>query len=228
MRVRVGGVNLMQKMEEQERLLGESAKQLEEQARSEEQLRRRIEERDFEAKDLDQKYSSLQEENQGALPCSATISTNISIRTTPVHHPVLCPGVRHRADKTRKLKKLFTLLEQAKDEVHAEREEAEREKEQLLDTIRDLSRDLKRALLLLDAYIPKARPPRTAPHHPAPAHVYMYTVHVLPYILLIQARCLPYRCFVTSTPFAPAPRFRFPFLTSCHNSISVHTSIIHL
>ena len=164
MRVRVGGVNLMQKMEEQERLLGESAKQLEEQARSEEQLRRRIEERDFEAKDLDQKYSSLQEENQGALPCSATISTNTSIRTTPVHHPVLCPGVRHRADKTRKLKKLFTLLEQAKDEVHAEREEAEREKEQLLDTIRDLSRDLKRALLLLDAYIPKARPPRTAPH----------------------------------------------------------------
>ena len=92
-----------------------------------------------------------------------------------------------RADKTRKLKKLFGLLEQAKDEVRDEREAAEREKEQLLDTIRGLSRDLKHTLLLLDAYIPKARPPC--------AHLRaLYNVN-----LLVQ--CLSVHSFALTFPY---------------------------
>ena len=81
----VGGENLLDKAEEQERLLGESAKELEETIATEQKLREKLEAKEAERLDIEEKYSSLQEEAAG---------------------------------KTRKLKKVWGMLQSAKSELN--------------------------------------------------------------------------------------------------------------
>lgn len=120
-RIIVGGENLLEKAEEQERLLEESAKELEERKRKAEQLHKALEEKEAERLDIEEKYSSLQEEIAG---------------------------------KTKKLKKVWTLYTQAKSELTDIQQEHQREKEGLLDNIRQLSRELRLLNLTCDQYIP--------------------------------------------------------------------------
>uniref|UniRef100_A0A8C4RBQ3 Kinesin-like protein n=1 Tax=Eptatretus burgeri TaxID=7764 RepID=A0A8C4RBQ3_EPTBU len=82
-KVIVGGVDLLAKAEEQERLLEESNQELEERRQRAEKLRRELEEKEQERLDIEEKYTSLQEEASG---------------------------------KTKKLKRVWTMLMVAKSE----------------------------------------------------------------------------------------------------------------
>ena len=79
-----GGENLLEKAEEQEKMLEESAKELEETIATEQKLREKLEAKEAERLDIEEKYSSLQEEASG---------------------------------KTRKLKKVWSMLQSAKSEL---------------------------------------------------------------------------------------------------------------
>ncbi|XP_035682525.1 kinesin-like protein KIF3A isoform X4 [Branchiostoma floridae] len=121
-KVIVGGVDLLQKAEEQEKLLEESAHELAERKAKEEQLRRELEEKAAERVDIEEKYSSLQEEASG---------------------------------KTKKLKKVWTMLMAAKSEMADLQQEHQREMEGLLENIRQLERELRLQMLIIDSFIPK-------------------------------------------------------------------------
>ncbi|XP_039288788.1 kinesin-like protein KIF3A [Nilaparvata lugens] len=64
-KILVGGENLLDKAEEQEKLLEESAKELEKRKTEEEMLKQRLEQKSAEHIDIEEKYSSLQEEAVG-------------------------------------------------------------------------------------------------------------------------------------------------------------------
>ncbi|KAL8622264.1 Kinesin-like protein kif3a [Nucella lapillus] len=117
----VGGENLLEKAEEQERMLEESAKELEERKHKEDQLRKQLEEKEQERLDIEEKYSSLQDEVAG---------------------------------KTKKLKKVWTMLMQAKSEIADLQQEHQREMEGLLENVRQLSRELKLQMVIIDNFIP--------------------------------------------------------------------------
>ncbi|XP_048086688.1 kinesin-like protein KIF3A isoform X2 [Alosa alosa] len=121
-KVIVGGVDLLAKAEEQERLLEESNMELEERRMRAEQLRRELEEKEQERLDIEEKYTSLQEEAQG---------------------------------KTKKLKKVWTMLMAAKSEMADLQQEHHREIEGLLENIRHLSRELRLQMLIIDNFIPQ-------------------------------------------------------------------------
>uniref|UniRef100_A0A3P8Z925 Kinesin-like protein n=1 Tax=Esox lucius TaxID=8010 RepID=A0A3P8Z925_ESOLU len=121
-KVIVGGVDLLAKAEEQEKLLQESNNELEERRRRAEQLRRELEEKEAERLDIEEKYTSLQEEAQG---------------------------------KTKKLKKVWTMLMAAKSEMADLQQEHHREIEGLLENIRQLSRELRLQMLIIDNFIPQ-------------------------------------------------------------------------
>ena len=80
----VGGENLLEKAEEQERLLDESAMELEDTIKKETELRKVLQEKEAEKLDVEEKYASLQDEAAG---------------------------------KSRKLKKVWTMLQSAKSEL---------------------------------------------------------------------------------------------------------------
>ncbi|XP_017906223.1 PREDICTED: kinesin-like protein KIF3A isoform X2 [Capra hircus] len=120
-KVIVGGVDLLAKAEEQEKLLEESNMELEERRKRAEQLRRELEEKEQERLDIEEKYTSLQEEAQG---------------------------------KTKKLKKVWTMLMAAKSEMADLQQEHQREIEGLLENIRQLSRELRLQMLIIDNFIP--------------------------------------------------------------------------
>ena len=80
----VGGENLLEKAEEQERLLDVSAKELEETIKKEVELKKNLQEKQAERLDIEEKYTSLQDEAAG---------------------------------KSRKLKKVWTMLQSAKSEL---------------------------------------------------------------------------------------------------------------
>lgn len=61
----VGGENLLEKAEEQEKMLEESARELEERRTSAQMLHKALEEKEAERLDIEEKYSSLQEEIAG-------------------------------------------------------------------------------------------------------------------------------------------------------------------
>lgn len=61
----VGGVNLLEQAEEQERLLDKSAKELEKRKRKEKQLRSQLEQKEAEKLDIEERYANLQEEATG-------------------------------------------------------------------------------------------------------------------------------------------------------------------
>ncbi|KAK6173148.1 hypothetical protein SNE40_016660 [Patella caerulea] len=118
----VGGVNLLEKAEEQERLLEESAKELNEQKEKEEELRKALKDKEQERLDIEEQYSNLQEEIAG---------------------------------KTKKLKKVWTMLMSAKSEIADLQQEHQREMEGLLENVRELSRELKLQMLVIDNFIPQ-------------------------------------------------------------------------
>ena len=120
-KILVGGENLLEKAEEQERLLEESSLELEERRHHEQQLREAITQKEAERIDLEERYSSLQEEAAG---------------------------------KSRKLKKVWTLLMAAKSELSDLTAEHQREMEALLESVRHLSREHKLHQLIIDSYIP--------------------------------------------------------------------------
>ncbi|GFN81582.1 kinesin-like protein [Plakobranchus ocellatus] len=117
----VGGENLLEKAEEQERLLEESARELEERKEKEEELKKALEEKEQERLDIEEKYTSLQDEVAG---------------------------------KTKKLKRVWTMLMQAKSEIADLQQEHQREMEGLLENVRQLSRDLKLQMTVIDSFIP--------------------------------------------------------------------------
>merc|ERR1719383_673311 len=117
----VGGENLLEKAEEQERLLAESAAELEQRQRREDELREALEAREAERLDIEEKYSTLQEEAAG---------------------------------KTKKLKKVWTMYMAAKSEMADLQQEHQREMEGLLENVRQLSRELKLHMLIIDSFIP--------------------------------------------------------------------------
>ncbi|KAF6212338.1 hypothetical protein GE061_012860, partial [Apolygus lucorum] len=75
----VGGENLLEKAEEQEHLLEASAKELEDRIRMEAELRNQIEEREAERIDIEEKYSSLQEEAIGLTKKIKKITALLSV-----------------------------------------------------------------------------------------------------------------------------------------------------
>ena len=117
----VGGENLLEKAEEQEKLLEESAKELEETILTEQKLREQLKQREAERVDIEEKYSSLQEEASG---------------------------------KTRKLKKVWSMLQSAKAELTDLQGEQQREMEGLLDSVRHLTRELRLQMLIIDNFVP--------------------------------------------------------------------------
>ncbi|TPX59965.1 hypothetical protein SpCBS45565_g07616 [Spizellomyces sp. 'palustris'] len=118
----IGGVNAVDRHEEQKLLLAKRAQELEERARRERELAREIEEHEETGLQIEEEFSSLQEE---------------------------------AAVKTRKLKKLWNLLMRHKSEIKDLQEEHQREREQLLDTVRDLTRELKLRMLVIDSFVPR-------------------------------------------------------------------------
>ncbi|XP_071502958.1 kinesin-II 85 kDa subunit-like [Diadema antillarum] len=118
----VGGVDLLAKSEEQERLLEQSAMELEERMAKREAMRKELEEKEQERLDIEEKYNSLQDEAHG---------------------------------KTKKLKKVWTMLMQAKSEVADMQGEHQREMEALLENVRELSRELRLSMLIIDSFIPQ-------------------------------------------------------------------------
>lgn len=116
----VGGVNLLDKDQEQQMMLAKKAQELEERARKERELQRELEEHEETGLQIEEEFTSLQEE--------ATA-------------------------KTKKIKKLWNVLMSHKTEIKDLQEEHQREREDLLDTIRELTKELKYRLLLLDSFI---------------------------------------------------------------------------
>ncbi|RKO90944.1 P-loop containing nucleoside triphosphate hydrolase protein, partial [Blyttiomyces helicus] len=117
----VGGVNMIDKNESQQIQLARRAQDLEERARKERELTRELEEHDETNLQIEEEFSSLQEE---------------------------------AAAKTRKLKKLWNLLMAHKSEIKDLQAEHQREREDLLDTIRDLTRELKLRMLVISSFTP--------------------------------------------------------------------------
>lgn len=64
-KVLVGGENLLEKAEIQQQLLDAAAQELEHRKQKEEELKKNIQEKDAERIDMEEKYSSLQEESEG-------------------------------------------------------------------------------------------------------------------------------------------------------------------
>lgn len=122
-KVIVGGENLLDRVEQQALLLEDARKELEKRKAKEDLLRQQLQEKEAERIDLEERYSSLQEEVQG---------------------------------KTRKLRKVWTLLQSSKGEIEDMRQEHQRQMEQLLDGVRQLTKELKFSSLLVDEYIPSA------------------------------------------------------------------------
>ncbi|KAF0293894.1 Kinesin-like protein KIF3A [Amphibalanus amphitrite] len=117
----VGGVNLLERSEEQQRLLEESARELERRQQKEQQLQQALQMKEAERLDIEERYSSLQEEAVG---------------------------------KTKKLRKVWQMLLEARCELDDLRAEQQREKEGLLENVRQLTSDLRLQQLLIDQVIP--------------------------------------------------------------------------
>ena len=120
-KVLVGGENLIDKHDEQERLLTQANKELDERKLKINKAREDIENLNFEKVDLEERYKSLEEEAVG---------------------------------KTKKLKKVFTMLYAAKGELDDMRANHEREMENLVDNCKELSYQLGLSQLVVESYIP--------------------------------------------------------------------------
>ncbi len=139
-----GGVNLLEQAEEQEKLLESSAKELEKRKKKEASLKQQLRKKEAEKHDIQEKYATLQEEAAG---------------------------------KTRLLKDVWKQFQQAKEEVIITltylllynnfssgvvgcfqiadlKSEAQSETEDLLDMIRELSKEVKLQTLIINTNVP--------------------------------------------------------------------------
>eukprot|EP00035_Acanthoeca_spectabilis_P006335 m.123271 g.123271 ORF g.123271 m.123271 type:complete len:712 (+) comp13455_c0_seq1:198-2333(+) len=117
----VGGVNLLDKAEEQERLLQESARDLEEADLAAAGLADDIKAIEAEQLTLNEKYASLEEEV---------------------------------AAKTKRMKKVFAMLQAAKAEIDELQRERREHHAEMIDHIKEASRELRRNLLIIQEFIP--------------------------------------------------------------------------
>ncbi|KAJ3257654.1 Kinesin-like protein kif3b, partial [Boothiomyces macroporosus] len=117
----IGGVNIEEKINEQERILQETEARLQEEQRRKRLLEKRIEAKQEVQLQLEENFSSLQEEVEV---------------------------------KTKKLKKLWSKLQEVKEEINDVKDEFRIEKEDLLDTIRELSRELELKITITENFIP--------------------------------------------------------------------------
>ncbi|CAF0841159.1 unnamed protein product [Brachionus calyciflorus] len=117
----VGGENLLEKAEEQAKLLEDSERQLEKQREKQKQMKQKLDEKEEEKLQLEEKYANLNEEAQS---------------------------------KTKKLKKLKTMILQAQSEVTDIKTEHQRAMEGLLEIVREMSKELKLNMAIIDSYIP--------------------------------------------------------------------------
>eukprot|EP00039_Didymoeca_costata_P008337 m.110559 g.110559 ORF g.110559 m.110559 type:complete len:711 (-) comp14043_c0_seq3:1689-3821(-) len=117
----VGGVNLLEKAQEQELLLEESQRELEKRMAAEEALHSKIRAGEEEQINIEEQYKSLEDEIAG---------------------------------KTKKIKKIYQHLMSAKSEIEELQRERSQQTEAMLDNIRELSRELRLSMLIIDSYIP--------------------------------------------------------------------------
>uniref|UniRef100_A0A673MW34 Kinesin-like protein n=1 Tax=Sinocyclocheilus rhinocerous TaxID=307959 RepID=A0A673MW34_9TELE len=103
-RVIVGGVDLLAKAEEQEKLLEESNNELEERRKRAEQLRRELEEKEQERLDIEEKYTSLQEEAQGKTKKLKKVWTMLMAAKSEAHKPMFRNNIRKMLKKSLKTK----------------------------------------------------------------------------------------------------------------------------
>ncbi|KAK6743937.1 hypothetical protein RB195_010934 [Necator americanus] len=120
-RLIVGGENMLEKAEEQARLLEESNRELELSRTQESRLRDQLKEKAAAREDIEEKYSSLQEES---------------------------------AAKTRRLRRVWNELCEARTELADSEAEHQREVEGLLESIRELRKELLLNMAIIDEYIP--------------------------------------------------------------------------
>lgn len=112
---------MLEKAEEQAKLLEDSEKQLEKQRELQKKIKQRLDEKEEEKIQLEEKYANLNDEAQS---------------------------------KTRKLKKLRTMILQAQAELKDVKTDHQRAMEGLLESVRELSKDLKLQMTIIDSYIP--------------------------------------------------------------------------
>ncbi|KAL2913031.1 hypothetical protein HK105_207486 [Polyrhizophydium stewartii] len=117
----VGGHNIYDKVNEQERKLQEAHGQLVEQQRRERELQQQLNQKQEAQLQLEESYASLQEE--------------VDV-------------------KTKKLKKLWSKLQEIKSEINDVKDEFRIEREDLLDTIRELSRELSLKMAVIENFVP--------------------------------------------------------------------------
>ncbi|XP_055958829.1 kinesin-like protein KIF3A [Patella vulgata] len=123
----VGGVNLLEKAEEQERLLEESAKELNEQKEKEEELRKALKDKENGVKlDLQSNGVKLDLQSNGVkLDLQSQERLDIEEQYSNLQEEI--------AGKTKKLKKVWTMLMSAKSEIADLQQEHQREMEGLLE-----------------------------------------------------------------------------------------------
>ncbi|KAI8929336.1 P-loop containing nucleoside triphosphate hydrolase protein [Entophlyctis helioformis] len=117
----VGGLNIVDKVNEQEHELEEAQVRLQEQQRRERELQRQLDQKQEAQLQLEESYASLQEEVDS---------------------------------KTKKLNKLWSKLQEVKTEISDVKDEFRTEREDLLDTVRELSRELSLKMTIIDNFIP--------------------------------------------------------------------------
>ncbi|VDO25659.1 unnamed protein product [Haemonchus placei] len=120
-RLIVGGENMLEKAEEQARLLEESNRELELSRTQESRLRDQLKEKAAAREDIEEKYSSLQDE---------------------------------AAAKTRRLRRTWNELCEVRTELADSEAEHHREVEGLLESIRQLRKELLLNMTIIDEYIP--------------------------------------------------------------------------
>ncbi|KAJ3126975.1 Kinesin-like protein kif3b [Nowakowskiella sp. JEL0407] len=117
----IGGVNIEERIDTQEKELQLTQAQLEEQQTRERELQRQLETRQEVQLQMEENYASLQDEVDS---------------------------------KSKKLKKLWTKLQAAKSEISDLNDEFRNEREDLLDTIRELSRELALKSAVIENFVP--------------------------------------------------------------------------
>ncbi|KAK6043570.1 kinesin motor domain protein [Cooperia oncophora] len=120
-RLIVGGENMLEKAEEQARLLEESNRELELSRTQESRLRDQLKEKAAAREDIEEKYSSLQDE---------------------------------AAAKTKRLRRTYNELCEVRTELADSEAEHHREVEGLLESIRQLRKELLLNMTIIDEYIP--------------------------------------------------------------------------
>ena len=117
----VGGMDITDKIDEQERELQEREARIEEEERKKRLLEKRLEATQEAELQLQENFSSLQEEVEV---------------------------------KTKKLEKIIAKLQETKHEISDVQDEFRGEKEDILDLIRDLSKELSLKMAIIDNFIP--------------------------------------------------------------------------